>query len=159
MKQLKKNLLFLAAAVLLVGVSTASAQVPVFNLGTASPFVANTGRAEVVGQVTLTADVVCGTGADGLCLTSTGTVQILYTGQGATPGDPSGGMSIDNGLATTGIGTLLTNGIEVCEIIAGVTTCNAGGTYLVAGTFTVTNTGAGGVVSFGVVTGEMPGHG
>jgi hypothetical protein len=140
------SLALAALALLLVaGVSSAIAQTVTFNLATAPTFVANTGRSEVMGQVTLTADVICGTGADAFCISTAGTIQILYVG---TP--------IDNTFATAGINTVTTNGIEVCEVIAGVTTCNATGTYLAgpappSSGFTISNTSAGGVVSFGVV--------
>jgi hypothetical protein len=124
--------IFLAVAafalLLVAGASSAVAQTVTFNLATAPTFVANTGRSEVMGQVTLTADVICGTAADAICVSTAGTIQILYVG---TP--------IDNTLAT---------GITVCDSTT-VGTCNAAGGYL-TGTFTVTNTGAGGVVSVGV---------
>jgi hypothetical protein len=133
--------LALAALVLVVlaGASSAFAQTVAFNVSTAPTFVANTGRSEVLGQVTMTADATCGTNADGLCVSTAGTIQILYVG---TP--------IDNNIATAGIGLQTTNGIEVCENIALVVTCNALGTYITPA-FTATNTTAGGVVSFGVV--------
>jgi hypothetical protein len=139
------SLALAALALLLVaGASSAIAQTVTFNLATAPTFVANTGRSEVMGQVTMTADVICGTSADAFCISTAGTIQILYVG---TP--------IDNTFATAGINTVATNGIEVCEIVAGVTTCNAAGTYLAgpappSSGFTISNTGAGGVVSFGV---------
>jgi hypothetical protein len=130
----KRISLALAALVLVVlaGASSAFAQTVQFNLGTTPTFVANTGHSEVMGQVTLTADVICGTGADGFCISQAGTLQVLYAG---TP--------IDNGTAT---------GICVQERVAGVlSACNAAATY-VGGGVTVTNTSAGGVVSFAVNT-------
>jgi hypothetical protein len=165
----KRISLALAALVLVVlaGVGSAFAQTVTFNVSTAPTFVANTGRSEVMGQVTMTGDATCGTGgtftagvdgifntaddvlvgaADGFCKSTAGTIQVLYVG---TP--------IDNNLATANIGTLNTNGIEVCErlVPAVVPTCNAVGVYLAGGAtgFTVTNTTAGGVVSFGVNNG------
>lgn len=143
----KRLSLALAALVLVVlaGASSAFAQAVTFNLATAPTFVANTGRSEVMGQVTLTADVICGTNADAFCISQAGTIQILY-----------GGTPIDNTFATANINTLTTNGIEVCEVIGGVTTCNTTGTYLAGPAapstgFTIVNTSAGGVVSFGVL--------
>jgi hypothetical protein len=90
--------LALAALVLVVlaGASSAFAQTVAFNVSTAPTFVANTGRAEVMGQVTMTADATCGTGADGLCLSTAGTIQVLYVG---TP--------IDNAIATPASARLL----------------------------------------------------
>ncbi|MBI3934906.1 MAG: hypothetical protein HY316_09455 [Acidobacteria bacterium] len=145
----KRISLALAALVLVVlaGAGSAFAQTVTFNVSTAPTFVANTGRSEVMGQVTMSADFTCSPGGlalepDGFCVSTAGTIQVLYVG---TP--------IDNNLATAGINTLTTNGIEVCERIAAVTTCNATGTYLAGGVggFTITNTTAGGVVSFGVL--------
>jgi hypothetical protein len=143
----KRFSLALAALVLvLAGSSSAFAQAVTFNLATAPTFVANTGRSEVMGQVTLTADIICGTGADGFCISQAGTIQILFSG---TP--------IDNGFATANIGTITTNGIEICEVIGGgAPTCNTTGTYLAgpaapSNGFTIVNTSAGGVVSFGVL--------
>ena len=131
----------LAALVLVVlGANFASAQTVAFNVSTAPTFVANTGRSEVVGQVTLTADVICGTNADTNCISTAGTIQVLY-----------GGTPIDNNIASVNVGTQHTNGIEVCENIGGVVTCNGAGTYLTsAASIVVVNTTAGGVVSFGV---------
>jgi hypothetical protein len=128
--------------VVLAGAGSAIAQTVTWNVSTAPTFVANTGRSEVMGQVTLTGDVTCGTSADGFCVSTAGTIQVLYVG---TP--------IDNALATANIGLINTNGLEVCETIAAVTTCNAAGTYLAGGGggFTVVNSTAGGVVSFGVL--------
>ena len=141
MNSSKRIFVALAALVLVVlGANFASAQTVAFNVSTAPTFVANTGRSEVMGQVTLTADVICGTNADTNCISTAGTIQVLY-----------GGTPIDNNIATAGIGTLTTNGIEVCENILAVTTCNAAGTYLTsAASIVVVNTTAGGVVSFGV---------
>jgi len=135
---MKRNLVLVSLCILF-GTVVASAQTVVFNVGTAPTFVANTGRAEVLGQVTNTGDATCGTNADGFCVSTAGTIQVLYQG-----------VAIDNAIATANLGTVLTNGIEVCEIIAAVQTCNAAGTYI-SGPFTVTNTTAGGVVSFGVL--------
>jgi hypothetical protein len=143
----KRFSLALAALVLaLAGSSSAFAQAVTFNLATAPTFVANTGRSEVMGQVTLTADIICGTAADGFCISIAGTIQILY-----------GGTPIDNGFATANIGTVTTNGIEICEIIGGgAPVCNTTGVYLAGPAapstgFTIVNTSAGGVVSFGVL--------
>jgi hypothetical protein len=127
----------LLLAALLFWPVIAQGQTVSFNLSTAPTPVANTGRSEVMGQVVLTADLACGTNADGFCVSAAGTIQVLYLG---TP--------IDNNIATLNINTLTTNGIEVCESI-GAFTCNAAGTYL-SGVFVVTNTDFGGVVSFGV---------
>src|SRR3989337_3073552 len=93
--------LALAALVLVVltEASSAFAQTVTFNVSTAPTFVANTGRSEVMGQVTMTADATCGTNVDGLCVSTAGTIQVLYVG---TP--------IDNNLATANIGTITTNG-------------------------------------------------
>ena len=92
-----------------------------------------------MGQVTLTADIICGTNADANCISTAGTIQILYVG---TP--------IDNNIATANIGTLTTNGIEVCESMPAIV-CNGAGLYLTsAASIVVTNTAGGGVVSFGV---------
>ena len=127
-----RNKFFSALAVVvslgLLGVSSALAQTVTFNVFTAPTFVANTGRSEVVGQVTMSADATCGTAADGFCVSTAGTIQVLYVG-----------MPIDNGTAT---------GITVCDSTT-LGTCNAAGGYL-TGVITVTNTTAGGVVSFGV---------
>lgn len=134
--------LALAALVLVVlaGASSAFAQTVTFNVSTAPTFVANTGRAEVMGQVTMTADATCGTNADGLCVSTAGTIQVLYVG---TP--------IDNNIANANIGTITTNGIEICETIGGApTVCNVAAVYITPA-FTATNTTAGGVVSFGVL--------
>jgi hypothetical protein len=128
---MKKNVfLAVAAFALLVvaGASSAFAQTVALNVATAPTFVANTGRSEVMGQVTLTADATCGTAVDGLCTSTAGTIQILYVG-----------TAIDNAVAT---------GITICDSTT-LLTCNAAGGYL-NGTFTVSNTAAGGVVSFGV---------
>ena len=126
-------------AVFLFWPGIAQSQTVTFNLSTAPTFVANTGRAEVMGQVALTADVTCGSNADGFCVSTAGTIQVLFIN---TP--------IDNNIATAGIGTLNTNGIEVCEVISGFgPTCNTFGTYL-GGSYSVINTGSGGVISFGV---------
>ncbi len=133
-----KRYLVLVSLCILLGTVVAAAQTVVFNVGTAPTFVANTGRAEVLGQVTNTGDATCGTNADGFCVSTAGTIQVLFQG-----------VDIDNAIATAGIGTVNTNGIEVCETYAGVTTCNAAGTYIV-GPFTVNNSTEGGVVSFGV---------
>jgi len=129
--------LALAALVLVVlaGASSAFAQTVTFGVGTAPTEVANTGRSEVMGQLTNTASVTCSPGGivaepDGFCVSTAGTIQVTYD---RTP--------IDNSTAT---------GITVCEIIAGVTTCNLPGTYLTTGGVTVTPGAAGGVVSFGV---------
>jgi len=156
--------LALAALVLVVlaGASSAFAQTVTFNVSTAPTFVANTGRAEVMGQVTMTADATCGTGGthaagadlifytaddvlagapDGFCRSTAGTIQVLYVG---TP--------IDNNIASVpaNFGQILTNGIEVCETIGGAPqVCNALAVYI-SPAFTVNNTTAGGVVSFGV---------
>jgi hypothetical protein len=121
MNQRKSVFLGLAALTLLVvaGASSAFAQTVTFNLATAPTFVANTGRSEVMGQVTLTADVICGLATDGFCVSTAGTIQILYVG---TP--------IDNAIAT---------GVTITGPVAYLTGVN-----------TVTNTAAGGVVSFGV---------
>jgi len=138
---MKRNLVLLSLC-MLVGAGVAAAQTVVFNLGTAPTFVANTGRAEVLGQVTLTGDATCGTNADGLCVSTQGTLQVLYQG-----------IQIDNAIASAGAGTDNSNGIDVCESVGGVTTCNAAGTYIV-GPFSVSNASAtGGVVSFGVTGG------
>jgi len=137
----KRISLALAALVLVVLTGAGSAfavTTPQFNVTTAVPFVANTGRSEVLGQVTLTADITCAVAADGFCVSTAGTIQVLYVG---TP--------IDNAMATANIGAQNTNGIEVCENIAAVTTCNLVGTYITPA-FAATNTTAGGVVSFGV---------
>src|SRR5262249_42004575 len=91
-----------ALALVVLGANFASAQTVALNVSTAPTFVANTGRAEVLGQVTLTADVICGTNADANCISTAGTIQVLY-----------GGTPIDNNIATANIGTLTTNGIEV----------------------------------------------
>ncbi|MBI3933772.1 MAG: hypothetical protein HY316_03715 [Acidobacteria bacterium] len=124
-------------ATLLCWPGIAQSQTVIFNLSTLPTFVANTGRSEAMGYVVLTADVTCGTNADGFCVSTAGTIQVLY-----------GFTSIDNSLATANINTINTNGIEVCEFI-GAFTCNAAGTYL-SGPFVVTNTVPGGVVAFGV---------
>jgi hypothetical protein len=138
--------LALAALVLVVlaGASSAFAQsTPQFNVSTAVPFVANTGRSEVLGQVVLNADGTCLGAA--FCVSTAGTIQVLYVG-----------TTIDNVYATAGIGGLDTNGIEVCEIIAGgLPVCNVAGVYLSGPAapstgFTLSNTTAGGVVAFGV---------
>jgi len=147
----KRISLALAALVLVVlaGAGSAFAQTITFDMRTAPTFVANTGLSEVMGQVTLSAEATCGTDADAFCISTAGTIQILYVG-----------TDIDNDLATgVNIGDIDTNGIEVCEVVdlvpdaavLLVTTCNgsAVGGYL-SGTFTVNNTSAGGVVSFGV---------
>jgi len=141
MNSSKRFVVALAALVLVVlGANFASAQTVAFDVSTAPTFVANTGRSEVMGQVTLTADVICGTNADTNCISTAGTIQILYQG---TP--------IDNNIASANINTNTTNGIEVCEKIGVVTTCNAAGTYLTSlAAMVVNNTTAGGVVSFGV---------
>jgi hypothetical protein len=122
------------ALVLVAGATSAFAQGTVtFNLGTAPTFVANTGRSEVLGQVTLTADFTCGpAGADAFCNSTAGTLQVLYIG-----------TAIDNSTAT---------GICVQEVIGGgvPSPCNAAATY-VGGGVTVNNTPAGGVVSFAVI--------
>jgi hypothetical protein len=127
----------LAALVLVVlaGTGSAFAQTVTFSVGTAPTEVANTGRSEVMGQLTNTAGVTCSPGGigaepDGFCVSTAGTIQVTYD---RTP--------IDNTTAT---------GITVCETIAGVTTCNAPGTYLTTGAVTVTPGVNGGVVSFGV---------
>jgi hypothetical protein len=119
----KRISLALAAfvALVLLGAGSAFAQTVSFNLGTAPTFVANTGRSEVIGQVTLTADATCGTAADALCTSTAGTLQILYIG---TP--------IDNGAAT------------------GITVTDSTTAYVVGGSVTVSNGTAGGVVSFSV---------
>jgi hypothetical protein len=142
----KRISLALAALVLVVlsGAGSAFAATSIqFNVTTANPFVANTGRSEVLGQVTLTADISCGDPADTVfCNGVAGTIQVLYVG---TP--------IDNRRATANSGLQYTNGIDVCESIAGgALVCNADGTYINAAsaTMTVTNTSAGGVVSFAV---------
>jgi hypothetical protein len=137
----KRIFVALAALVLVVlGANFASAQTIAFDLSTAPTFVANTGRSEVMGQVTLTANVICGTNADANCISTAGTIQVLYQG---TP--------IDDAIATANVGTLTTNGIEICENIGAVITCNGAGTYLTSlASMVVTNTTAGGVVSFGV---------
>jgi len=108
--------------VVLVGASSAFAAVQ-FNLGTAPTFVANTGLSEVMGQVTMTSDATCGTGADGLCVSTAGSLQILYVG-----------TDCDNAVAT---------GITVASTIVGYLT----------GVTTVNNTAAGCVVAFGVFGG------
>jgi hypothetical protein len=126
------SLALAALALLLVaGAGSAFAQTVSFNLATAPTFVANTGRSEVMGQVTMTADATCTIGAepDGSCVSTAGTIQILYVG-----------TAIDNSLTT---------GIIICDSTT-LGTCNAAGGYL-TGTFTVTNTAGGGVVSIGVV--------
>ncbi|MBI2819996.1 MAG: hypothetical protein HYX73_08460 [Acidobacteria bacterium] len=126
-----KKILFLAglaAAMLLLTPRVGLAQTGVFNLSTAPTLVANTGVSELLGQVTLTADSVCGTAADGFCKSGAGTLQVLYIN---TPINPS---------------------CTVCETVSMVSTCNAPGTYL-TGSVTVTNTFSGGVVSFGVKAG------
>jgi hypothetical protein len=140
----KRISLALAALVLVVlaGAGSAFAQTVSWNLSTAPTFVANTGRSEVMGQVTMTGDVICGTNADAFCVSTAGTIQVLYVG-----------TAIDNALATANIGLINTNGIEVCENISGVIGCNGITTaYLSggAGGFTIVNTTAGGVVSYGV---------
>jgi hypothetical protein len=149
----KRFSLALAALVLVVlaGAGSAFAQTVTFDMRTAPTFVANTGVSEVLGQVTLSAESTCGTDADAFCISTAGTIQILYVG-----------TDIDNDLATADINTVDTNGIEVCEVtdlvvdaaVLLVTTCNtsAVGGYL-SGTFSVNNTSAGGVVSFGVRVG------
>lgn len=131
----------LVAISLLQSATTVFAQAIPFDVSTAPTFVANTGRSEVVGQVTLTADATCGTDSDGLCVSTAGTLQVLYAG-----------TLIDNLMATSNIGTLSTNGIEVCEVFNLIETCNVAGTLL-NGSFAVTNTVAGGVVSFGINSG------
>jgi hypothetical protein len=126
---------FLAAVILLVvhfGARVASAQTVNFNYFAAPTFVANTGESEVLGEIILTADATCGNNADSFCVSSAGSIQATYLG-----------MTIDNTTAT---------GITVCEIIAGVTKCNAAGTYL-TGTVTVGSSLQGDVVSFGVQAG------
>src|SRR3989338_2653898 len=103
---MKKKLFVLLAVAIslgLLGASAALAQTVTFNIATAPTFVANTGRSEVVGQVTMTADVICGTAADGFCVSTAGNIPILYVG-----------MPIDNAIAT---------GITVCDSTA-LGTCN-----------------------------------
>jgi hypothetical protein len=118
----KRFSLALAALTLLLvaGAGSAFAQTVQFNLGTAPTFVANTGLSEVMGQVTMTADATCGTGADGLCVSTAGSLQILYVG-----------TDCDNGLAT---------GITITSTIVGYLT----------GINSVNNTAGGCVVAFGV---------
>jgi hypothetical protein len=142
----KRISLALAALVLavLAGLSSAVAQTtPLFDVTTAVPLVANTGRSEVLGQVVLTANINC-TGALA-CVSTAGTIQVLYIG---TPIDfttfATGGVTCSVVPASTGI--------EVIESVAGATNCNQVGTLL-AGGFTATNTSAGGLVSFTVKTG------
>lgn len=132
--------LALAALVLVVltGASSAFAQTVVFGVGTAPTEVANTGLAEVMGQVTMTAAATCSPGGilaepDGFCVSTAGTIQVTYD---RTPIDT-------------------VTGIRVCETIAGVTTCNAPGAYLSTGVVTISNAtagdpGGGGVVTFTV---------
>jgi len=131
--------LALAALVLVVlaGASSAFAQTTVeFNVGSAPTEVANTGRSEVMGQVTMSAAPICsplGLAAepDTFCTSVQGTIQITYD---RTP--------IDNSTAT---------GITVCEVIAGgAPVCNLPGVYITTGIVTVTQGPSGGVVSFGV---------
>jgi hypothetical protein len=140
----KRISLALAALVLVVlaGASSAFAQTVVFDIFTTPTFVANTGRSEVMGQVAMTSDVTCGTNADGLCLSTPGTIQILYVG---TPIDRLTITADDNPL--TGLGLCIQ---EV--VAAAASTCNpaGGGTYL-NGTYNAVNTSAGGVVSFGLL--------
>jgi adhesin/invasin len=121
------RILYLAVASALVVMTPRPGvtQTVAFTLSTAPAFVATTGISELLGQVSLTADVTCGTAADALCTSAGGTIQVLYV---SVPIDPSR---------------------TVCETISAVTTCNAPGTYL-TGSISVTNTPAGGVVSFGV---------
>ncbi|MBI4480066.1 MAG: hypothetical protein HY651_08600 [Acidobacteria bacterium] len=142
----KRISLALAALVLVVlaGAGSAYAQTtPQFNVTTAVPFVANTGRSEVLGQVVLTADVTCNTVADLFCVSTAGTIQVLYVG---TP------IDLLTFASAATCGTLDGTGIEVTENVtqgALGPLCNLAGTYL-TGTFAATNTTAGGVVSFGV---------
>ncbi|HWP84470.1 MAG TPA: hypothetical protein VNN17_04735, partial [Terriglobia bacterium] len=111
---------------------TSPAQTVSFNYFAAPTLVANTGRSEELGEIILSADATCGTSADASCISSAGSIQVTYTN-----------MVIDNTIAS---------GIRVCEILAGVTICNAPGTYL-DGTFSVFGSLQGGVVSFGIRAG------
>ena len=100
---MKRNLVLFSLCILLA-TGVATAQTVVFNVGTANTDVANTGRAEVLGQVTLSGNITCGA-AGAACVSTAGTIQVTYPG-----------VAIDNVIATAGIGTIATNGIEVCEI-------------------------------------------
>jgi len=147
----KRISLALAALVLVVlaGAGSAYAQTtPQFNVSTAVPFVANTGRSEVLGQVVLTADVTCGVIADNFCVSTAGTIQVLYVG---TPIDlltfaAEGTCELAAPLNLDGAGIEVTENVTQGGLAL---ECNSLGTYL-AGTFSATNTTAGGVVSFGV---------
>jgi hypothetical protein len=125
------------ALVLIAGAGSAfAATTPIFNVTTAPTEVANTGRSEVMGQVTLSADITCGTAADTLCTSSAGTIQVTYD--------------------RTGIDNSSTTGITICENIAAVLTCNVAGPYLQTGLVTVNNVNAtttGGVIAFSVLGG------
>ncbi|MBI3934140.1 MAG: hypothetical protein HY316_05580 [Acidobacteria bacterium] len=125
----------LAAAMVLslgFGARAGLAQSVSFNFFGAPTLVANTGDSEVLGQVILSGDSTCGTAVDAFCISTAGSIQITYTD-----------MVIDNSIAT---------GITVCEIMSGITTCNAPGIYL-DGTISVGGSLLGGVVSFGIKAG------
>jgi len=122
--------------VVLTGAGSAFAQSIPFNVLTTPTDVANTGMSEVLGQVTMNADITC---LFTPCNAPAGSIKVKYVG-----------TEIDNTIATANIGTLTTNGIEVCETPpAGATTCNVAGFYL-TGAVTVTNSGGEGTVSFSV---------
>jgi uncharacterized protein (TIGR03437 family) len=126
---LRLAVLGIAAA---LGAAPAHAQTAVFNFFATPTFVADRGDSEVIGEIILSADAVCGTNVDTFCISAAGSIQATYTN-----------LTIDNTTAS---------GITVCEVIAAVTTCNGPGTYL-TGAIQISATAQGGVVSIGVKAG------
>src|SRR5262245_57403855 len=93
--------------ILLLSASSGFAQNVTFNYFSTPTIVASTGQSEVLGQLALATNASCGTSVDALCVSGAGTIEITYSS-----------MIIDNTPAT---------GIEICESLSGVLTCNAPG--------------------------------
>src|SRR5579863_5491890 len=133
-----KRCVALLGLFVLAGVATASAQtLLLFDVRTDRVSLTKTGRSEVLGNITLTADAVCGTDSDGKCVSQGGNIEVLYQG-----------VQIDNSLAT---------GITICENLAlggSVLHCEGGpapsATTYLNGSVTVTSTTSGGLLTFGV---------
>jgi len=129
---MKRNLVLMCLLLLFVA-STTRAQTPVFDVGQANPLVAATGMSEVLGQVALTADAICGSPANGKCVTTAGTLSVSYVG-----------VPLDNAVGF---------GVTVSETILGVTTvCVASpcAGSVVNGPLTAGTTAGSGYISFAI---------
>ena len=97
---------------------TAYTQAVTFDAVTEANNVANTGLSEVLGDLLLTANTVCGSSTDAFCVSKIETIQVRYTN-----------VTIDNSVAT---------GIRVCETVGGSFLCNQDGNFM-TGAITVSS--------------------